>query len=82
MRLIDADALKEEMKKDIMGGLNYEWYINNAPTVDVLDKIRTEIWDGLYGQEEMNETNPERAEAFNNGLNYCIDIIDKYRQEG
>lgn len=33
MRLIDADALEEELEKDIMGGLNYKRYINNAPTV-------------------------------------------------
>ncbi len=30
----DLDALAEEIKeKDIMGGLNYEWYIKDAPTI-------------------------------------------------
>lgn len=43
MRLIDADALEKELKKDIMGGLNYRWYINNAPTVCDIEQIRAEI---------------------------------------
>ena len=51
MRLIDADALEEELKKDIMGGLNYRWYINNAPTVVVLEQIR----DELHATAEMHE---------------------------
>ena len=33
MRQIDADALKKEFCKDIMGGLNWERIIDNAPTV-------------------------------------------------
>lgn len=34
MRQIDADALKKEFCKDIMGGLNWERIIDNAPTVE------------------------------------------------
>lgn len=37
MRLIDADALKKEFCKDIMGGLNWERIIDNAPTVPLPD---------------------------------------------
>lgn len=32
-RWIDADLLKEEMRKDIMGGLNWESIIDEAPGV-------------------------------------------------
>lgn len=35
MRLIDADALKKEIREnDPFGGMNYEWYIDHAPTID------------------------------------------------
>ena len=34
MRLIDADELKKAIKTDIMGGLNYERFIDIAPTVN------------------------------------------------
>lgn len=35
MRLIDADKLKEEIREnDPFGGMNYEWYIDHAPTID------------------------------------------------
>lgn len=34
MRLVNADALKEEFCKDIMGGLNWERIVDNAPTVE------------------------------------------------
>lgn len=71
MRLIDADALEEELKKDIMGGLNYSWYINNAPTVDVLNKIRAEIEDYVCN----HETNTDKAQGMLNALQ----ILDKYR---
>ena len=49
MRLIDADALKKEFCKDIMGGLNWERIIDNAPTVEIteeqaIDKLRETGW--------------------------------------
>ena len=34
MRLIDADALKKEIREnDPFGGMNYEWYIDHAPPI-------------------------------------------------
>ena len=74
MRLIDADALEKELKKDIMGGLNYRWYINNAPTVDVLDKISAEIADN-HDYYFFAESNKDIAL----GLEFALDIIDKYK---
>ena len=32
-RLVDADVLLEAMRTDIMGGLNYEWFIRETPTI-------------------------------------------------
>ena len=32
-RLIDADELKEQINTDIMGGMNYRWFIEHAPTI-------------------------------------------------
>lgn len=32
-RLTDVDKLKEAIRTDIMGGLNYEHFMNNAPTI-------------------------------------------------
>lgn len=39
-RLIDADALKDAIKTDIMGGLNYRRFIDDAPTVDAVPVVR------------------------------------------
>lgn len=36
MRLIDADALMEAIRTDVMGGLNYESFIKEAPTIDAV----------------------------------------------
>jgi rubrerythrin len=35
MRLIDADALLEAIKTDVMGGLNYQHFIEKAPTIEL-----------------------------------------------
>lgn len=40
MRLIDADALKDAIRTDIMGGLNYERFIDDAPTIDAVPVVR------------------------------------------
>ena len=32
--LISREALKKEFRKDVMGGLNWERIINNAPAID------------------------------------------------
>lgn len=38
MRLIDGDRLKKEIhENDIMGGLNYAWYIDHAELVDAVE---------------------------------------------
>ena len=72
MRLIDAEALEEEIAKDITGGLNYRWYIQNAPTVDVLDKIRDEI------EEELEDNISWGGDQiYNVALRKALEIIDK-----
>lgn len=75
MRLIDADALEKELKKDIMGGLNYSWYINNAPTVCDIEQIRAEI------EQIADNYNPMR-DAFDGGyvmaIKDVLQIIDKF----
>ena len=47
----------------------------------VLDKIREEIWDLQYGDEEKSETDEDMADAYNNAIRQVIEIIDKYRVE-
>ena len=32
-RIGDLDELQKAIRKDIMGGLNYEYFIRNAPTI-------------------------------------------------
>ena len=68
MRLIDADALEKEIKeKDIMGGLNYRWYIQNAPTVDVL--------------EQKTDLNEAVRIAYKQGRKDSLEVFDKIRAE-
>lgn len=51
MRLIDADALEEEIRtKDIMGGLNYRSFIRNAPTIEMR---RQEPCDDAISREDV-----------------------------
>ena len=38
MRPIDADALMEAIQTDIMGGLNYESFIKEAPTINAVPR--------------------------------------------
>lgn len=47
----------------------------------ILDKIRAEIWDLQYGDEEKSMTDEDRADAYNNAITQVIDIIDKYKTE-
>lgn len=47
----------------------------------ILDKIRAEIWDLQYGDEEKSMTDEDRADAYNNAITQVIDIIDKYKAE-
>ena len=47
MRLIDADALKKEIREnDPFGGMNYEWYIDHATTIDTASTWHR-VADGL-----------------------------------
>lgn len=48
---------------------------------EVLDKIRAEIWDLQYGDEEKSMTDEDRADAYNNAIRQVIEIIDKYKAE-
>lgn len=42
----------------------------------ILNKIKDEITDtGAYEQETMGQT------AFLNGINYCLGVIDKYKED-
>lgn len=47
--------------------------------LEVFDKIRAEIWDLHYGNEEKSMTDEERADAYNNAIRQAIKIIDKYK---
>jgi hypothetical protein len=47
----------------------------------ILDKIRAEIWDLQYGDEEKSMTDEDRADAYNNAIRQVIEIIDKYKAE-
>ena len=56
MRLIDADALKEHVKKYTSVFAKYDWreiceMLNDAPTVDAVEVVRCKdcvyFWDGV-----------------------------------
>ena len=42
-----------------------------------IDKAIEEIKEGYYGNEEKSETDSERADAFNNGLSYALEILEE-----
>ena len=66
-------ADNERLRKDV---------IASADTIRlVLDKIRAEIWDLQYGDEEKSMTDEDRADAYNNAIRQVIEIIDKYKAE-
>ena len=51
--LIDRDRLKKEIhEKDIMGGLNYAWYIDHAELVDAVEVVHGE-WKFIGDSEEQ-----------------------------
>lgn len=85
MRLIDADeaikridALCEKYKSDIRDNAllkHTSIFIKRCPTVDpcsddVLDKIKADI------REELSRNNHSWYKA---GMEYCLEIIDKYK---
>ena len=56
MRLVDADALKEHVKKYTSVFAKYDWreiceMLNDAPTVDAVEVVRCKdcvyFWDGV-----------------------------------
>lgn len=49
--------------------------------IEVLDKIRAEIWDLQYGDEEKSMTDEDRADAYNNAIRQVIEIINKHKAE-
>lgn len=65
--------------KDAGAATSDEWiplYFTKCEQESVLDKIRAEIIDtGAYEQEVRGKT------EFLKGINYCLDIIDKYMGE-
>ena len=76
--------IPEEVKSRLCFGITYPKDIqvicealNNGTSLnEVLDNIRNKITDtGAYEQETMGQT------AFLNGINYCLEVIDKYRKE-
>ena len=70
MRPIDADEL-------LKGRTDHEMIsthlIFNAPTVDVLDKIKAEI-ENIEIEGYIRD-----VECFSAGINTALNIIDKYR---
>jgi len=48
---------------------------------EILDKIRAEIWDLWYGDEERSMTDVHGVDAYNNAIRQAIEIIDKYNAE-
>ena len=61
MRLIDADALEEEIRaKDIMGGLNYSLFIRNAPTIEMR---RPDKWIPVSESIQEKQANADKIDA-------------------
>ena len=74
MRLIDADALKKEIREnDPFGGMNYEWYIDHAPTIPAAPRWRRV-------EEELPEPHKDvlvsGMEAINNSRVYKVMVND------
>lgn len=76
MRLIDADILYPDsvsIKGDRL--CISQSQIANAPTVDVLDKIRAEIQENINYNKKMN------YQGIVAGLLLTLNIIDKYKED-
>lgn len=53
MRLIDADALLKAMETDVMGGLNYQHFVKEAPTIEPMEGewiIKIDANNNTYGR--------------------------------
>lgn len=51
--------------------------VANVVEREKIDKAIAEIKDGYYSNEEKSETDSERADAFNNGLSYALEILKR-----
>ena len=88
MRLIDADALREQTVKDAKFAekngfmdlkFEREWLvgrIDNQPTVCDIDAIRAEIEQRM--QVKPNNFNQHDESDYDRGLYTALNIIDKY----
>ena len=63
---IDGVAICEESLKKM------------KPLNTILEDIKAEIKEYRYGDEEASETDRNRAEAYNYGLETALEIIDKH----
>lgn len=84
MRLIDADLFMQRIESyntlDEMDKALYNFALHEIvcmPTVDVLDKIRGEIQKVINAERDFTS---ENAKAQVIALNWCLEIIDKYRE--
>lgn len=76
MRLIDADELLKGRSDHEMISTHL---IFNAPTVDVLDKISTEIGELIEWHDCPIELDNGCDACYREACNTAIQIIDKYR---
>ncbi len=83
MRLIDADALAEEIKENMENGFPANEYLSlyaisciaHAPTVCDIEQIRAEIQENINYNKKMN------YRGIVAGLLLTLDVINKYTAE-
>lgn len=85
MRLIDVDQLIKELKKDIMGGLNYERIIKEQPTIEA-EPVRHGYWIERYGVHEgkyykCSACNYNCSHTKENYCSYCGAKMDAERRQ-
>ena len=94
MRLIDANALKKEIREnDPFGGMNYEWYIDHAPTiasapcwhkVDEPPKKNGRYlvtWEGVVTTDEYKNGVWLYASMFNQRVTYWMPIPEPPKED-
>ena len=80
--LDDAITYGIPLNKPHIKGNYYHGFKNGLRTAKWrYDKIRAEIWDLQYGNEEKSMTDEDRADAYNNAIRQVIEIIDKHMAE-
>lgn len=55
-----------------------EWLTDYKNLLGAIEDIKLEIKECKYGDEEASETDEDRAEAYNFGLEEALEIIDKH----